>query len=94
VAFPRCAQSHHGPVSKEKPESFSDAAVEAEDGELLRSKIFCRRPTLVRKHSTFAACCWTSWKLALDELPLSNAKSLSLTKSKAAVLWICLPKAA
>jgi len=42
---------------KKKPESFSDAAVEADDGEMLRLKTYCHRRMRDRTRSTPVVCC-------------------------------------
>ena len=70
---------------KKRPESFSDSAVEDEDGELLEIEDFCHRPMPGQKRSTSTTCFWMSSNLRSTSCPKSNARYLLRTNSKGAV---------
>jgi len=90
--FSACAHRITDLFERKKAES-SAMQLEAEDGELLRSKIFCPSPDAGPESLLRRACCWTSWKLALTSCPLSNAKSWSLIEIEGRSFYgFCLPE--
>jgi len=58
---------------RKRPQNFSDAAGEDEEGELLVSKICCPPPTPGRKRCTFAACCSRNSKRRWPSCPDQRA---------------------
>src|SRR5437016_12184995 len=79
---------------KKRPETFSDAAVEDEDGELLQIEICCHRPMPGRKRSTSATSFLMSWNLRSTNCPTNSVKYSSLTNWRGAASKSCRQKAA
>ena len=80
---------------KKKPETFSDAAVEGEDGETAADRrsvaiARCRAGSALRS----ATCFWMSWNLRSTNCPTSSVKYSSLTNWKGAASRSCRRKAA
>jgi DNA-directed RNA polymerase specialized sigma24 family protein len=63
-------------LRKKKPETFSDAAVEGADGEMLQIEDLLPSPDAGRRLSTSAACFWRSWSWRWTSCPRSSTRCL------------------
>ena len=71
-------------LRKKRPETFSDAAVEGEGGQMLHIEDLLPSPDAGRNRSTFATCFTMSCNLPSTNFPMTSATCLSPTSWKGA----------
>jgi hypothetical protein len=80
-------------LRKKRPETFSDAVVEGEGGEMLHIEDLLPSPDAGRNRSTFATCFTMSCNLPSTNFPMTSATCLSPTSWKGAASrrWLRRP---